>query len=914
MSRSLGGLLSGAVVALVSTAPAALSEPVKENIGLFGGYVADILALDDSGSTELLIAVENSQRGVYRYDSTTMVWGSETNPPGTALPTSDKTPGYASQLEGYPGNPEMTFATLSNDRTGMNRRLFGHGDYGRAVMGSMVWEEINDPTTGATYDDIVIMHGHSSGMYFAQRDKINVLTFASGSFNISDIFQVSYISSLSSPSEWEVVDFAITNANKAYVAIRNWMTDEYRLYGISPSTSPARITLPAEAPIGLRTSGPCPLSDCTVQVELVTADPMDSTGDTVYIAGSSVNAMIFKSTDGGATWDQGADFQCSMSMDPGCAGADFYDGYPRGDVARYKGTSTAGGESRFVFIGRVVFDNDNPSSRWQSAQRLSTTVMSSGSPVVVETNANDPAVELDPNDTTKIYIATDLAIGEMTHTTGYLSSGSEIAAAQGIEGLVINDLDYFEISSTEKHLWLATKSGAAFARNYDPTDPTSVTAASDWVFPIFAGGDGAPHRAVVIDPNDKANVLMGVGAVYRNETGDGIDTSTGTYDPSLVADMANWDRVFDPENFATDPSVDPSTTDPLFSDNVRRSYATALEWQTSSAGACDRAYLSISNTDEGEQGGIFYSDDDGENWTADTLSSSRFSAPINTLLSNDNFLWAGVGDEFGRSTLSGVYARRSLCASNDWWKPTHSDPIFTAIQSTDAVVAMDGATTPSEVSIAARAYIGSNEINGMTARLTKAELTTGGGCSGFACWQFADVTPPAIYGPVSAVAVDPSDTNHVWVSYSNCIQESTDGGTSWSDFGGACTDDHEDVVALVFDDLIAGTSQGAYAYVEGSSTDTDNDGVVDDEDAFPDDPAASVDTDGDGMPDTWNSGATEIQISASSLTLDEDDDNDGFSDQEEIDADTDPLNPESSPTTNGMNIILIKAAIDSSIN
>ena len=126
--------------------------------------------------------------------------------------------------------------------------------------------------------------------------------------------------------------------------------------------------------------------------------------------------------------------------------------------------------------------------------------MSSGSPVIVESNANDPAVELDPNDPTKVYIATDLAIGEMTHTTGYLTSGSEIAAAQGIEGLIINDLDYFEISATEKHLWIATKSGAAFAPNYDPTNPTSVSAASSWVFPIFAGGDGAPHRAVVIDP------------------------------------------------------------------------------------------------------------------------------------------------------------------------------------------------------------------------------------------------------------------------------------------------------------------------------------------------------------------------------------------------------------------------------
>ena len=38
--------------------------------------------------------------------------------------------------------------------------------------------------------------------------------------------------------------------------------------------------------------------------------------------------------------------------------------------------------------------------------------------------------------------------------------------------------------------------------------------------------------------------------------------------------------------------------------------------------------------------------------------------------------------------------------------------------------------------------------------------------------------------------------------------------------------------------------------------DTDGDGVPDDEDAFPNDPAASVDDDMDGMPDAWNDGVT----------------------------------------------------------
>ena len=54
-----------AVLSLFATAQT-LAEPVKENIGLYGGYVADIEAMDDAGTTEVLIAVDNSQRGVYR--------------------------------------------------------------------------------------------------------------------------------------------------------------------------------------------------------------------------------------------------------------------------------------------------------------------------------------------------------------------------------------------------------------------------------------------------------------------------------------------------------------------------------------------------------------------------------------------------------------------------------------------------------------------------------------------------------------------------------------------------------------------------------------------------------------------------------------------------------------------------------
>ena len=63
------------------------------------------------------------------------------------------------------------------------------------------------------------------------------------------------------------------------------------------------------------------------------------------------------------------------------------------------------------------------------------------------------------------------------------------------------------------------------------------------------------------------------------------------------------------------------------------------------------------------------------------------------------------------------------------------------------------------------------------------------------------------------------------------------------------------------------------------SEDSDDDGVSDDNDAFPDDPAASVDTDGDGKPDDWNEGKSAADSTSDpALVLDDDDDNDGVLD------------------------------------
>ncbi|MGB1926088.1 MAG: thrombospondin type 3 repeat-containing protein, partial [Rubripirellula sp.] len=62
-------------------------------------------------------------------------------------------------------------------------------------------------------------------------------------------------------------------------------------------------------------------------------------------------------------------------------------------------------------------------------------------------------------------------------------------------------------------------------------------------------------------------------------------------------------------------------------------------------------------------------------------------------------------------------------------------------------------------------------------------------------------------------------------------------------------------------------------------SDSDGDGVPNNEDAFPDDPAAAQDNDSDGRPDRWNLGRNGADSTSSpKLVLDDDDDNDGVLD------------------------------------
>lgn len=90
---------------------------------------------------------------------------------------------------------------------------------------------------------------------------------------------------------------------------------------------------------------------------------------------------------------------------------------------------------------------------------------------------------------------------------------------------------------------------------------------------------------------------------------------------------------------------------------------------------------------------------------------------------------------------------------------------------------------------------------------------------------------------------------------------------------------------------------------DACDSDIDGDGTPNDSDAFPVDPDETADSDGDGLGDN-----DEAQRGTNPAVADSD--GDGFDDGDEVDGGSDPLDADSTPALTGLNIILIRAAIE----
>ena len=701
---------------LIICTPFAFAAGVeKVNLGIYGAQVQDITSYDNSGTTEILIGID-SIKGVYKWNtSTSFSWEAVTYPDIT---------GKCSEIEanlvfGY----ENDIYAIISDSTGASQIYASDsgGSYGSWVNIATVI-----PAPG-------VLTAHSSGLY-AGTYQGDVYRNTGGTGNP---FTLLY----SFGSGSEITSLSVYDADTMFVMVRTGgsIVTPYKLDG-SPLIATA-LTLPSSPASG---SG-------SVAVEIIGVDPTDV--NTIFIAGGSANPQVYKTTTGDSPWTSSWDFESS--------GADnFPGGFPQ--YIRFNNNR--------VFISASVLDG--ASGSWSHAPILSSTVGS----YTVDTHVNDGALDINPNDTTNIYMATDWAIGELNYNSGTWAAVSEIGNNNGIEGVVLNDIDFYEYSSTHKELWIASKSGVGRAVNFDPTDASSTASTSDWIFPMFPETDGPPVTEVTINPNDPSIVFVGnnAGRVYVTTTG----TSTS---PA-------WARVFQAEDH----------TGEFGSTRPDHSNITAIGFVPS---ACNRIYIAGTNWETGANGGIFYSDDDGATWTADTINSTgaTIDFPVNTLWVTDSEVWAGVGGE--NSAETGLRWRLSVCLTNSFWEPSTGTNI-----DNEVVTSIDGTTISGDVTV----YIA-----------TKGGVYKGEKPSGSSAWTWQTVTPSsATSTDFTSVTVNPSDANNAYAAVGNCIYETTDGGVTWTIFGSSCSDSHEDVNVLIFDDILAGTAIGLFSYSSNDTTPT----------------------------------------------------------------------------------------------
>ncbi len=685
----------------------------KVNLGVYGAQVRDITAYDNSGTTEILIAID-SIRGVYRWVS-----GSSSSWQAVTYPAIV---GKASQIETNlaPGYENDIYTIITEISSGS--QVYGNDNGG--TSGS--WVNISTSITNPN-----ILLGHSSGMYIGTFDG-NIYRSTGG---VTDSFDLIY-----SFGSGEITSISVYDANTIFVIVRTGGSGSlYKLVASGSSFSPTAISLPTSSASG-----------GAVEIHLVGVDP--SNVDTIFTAGSSVNPQVYKSVDGGVTWNSSWDFNSTGANN-------FSGGYPQ--YIKFSNSD--------VFISASVLDST--SAAWSHAPILSSTVGS----YTVETHVNDGALEIDPVDPAIIYMGTDWGIGQMTYTSGSWTTGSEIGNNDGIEGVVLNDMEFYEYSSTSKELWIAAKSGAGRANNFDPIDSTSTDDPTDWNFPIYPEVDGPPVTEVAIHPSDPSIVFVGnnAGRVYK--------TTNGT------SASITWTKVFQTEDYS---SVFGST-------RPDHSNITSIQFVPSTPG---RMYLSGYNWETGTDGGVYYSDDTGDSWTEDTSISG---VPVNTLWVTDTTTWAGVGNS--SSSQTGLRARTSVTSAGNWWSPS------TGLALDNEIVKSIAGTTVGDY-------------------MTVYVATTGGvykgvlhipTSSGFSSWNWTSLTSAIGSTNIdfTSVTLDPNNPDTAYAAVGNCIYETTDGGATWSVFGTSCSSSYEDVNVLKFDDLMAGTAIGLFSFVsDGSST------------------------------------------------------------------------------------------------
>ena len=92
--------------------------------------MADIAAMDNAGTSEVLIAVDTSQRGIFRWNpsATIPTWESVTNPDDATI--TGKIPGQGSLVEEDVANAGVVYGVISFNADSRFSALYESSNYG----------------------------------------------------------------------------------------------------------------------------------------------------------------------------------------------------------------------------------------------------------------------------------------------------------------------------------------------------------------------------------------------------------------------------------------------------------------------------------------------------------------------------------------------------------------------------------------------------------------------------------------------------------------------------------------------------------------------------------------------------------------------------------------------------------------
>ena len=214
------------------------------------------------------------------------------------------------------------------------------------------------------------------------------------------------------------------------------------------------------------------------------------------------------------------------------------------------------------------------------------------------THPNDGAVFVDPNNFNIFYSTSDQGFGISYNLGKNVSSADD-----GIEAVQVNDM---EMTADKKTGWIACKSGIRKVTDYDTTPV--------WTNAMFPNGDGSGYYSIAMKPSDDATAYAGNVRIYKT-------TNSGT----------NWTKVFTPENAPYNyPNV---------GTQIRALTICPFDENIVFAG------VEIQGTDKG---GLFVSEDAGNNWTQILLKATSGSNDVDvkdisfTNESGTNVAYVGV--------------------------------------------------------------------------------------------------------------------------------------------------------------------------------------------------------------------------------------------------------------------------------